>query len=168
MNTSKLLMTSDDNILFSKLNDNTVETTAVSYAGIDLAFFWILRTSMKFEDYFFLTDEIKPYVTVEFVFQNSNWYLDRPDWHKFKTIPAKMCKLEDICKFRECDKMQVKAFNAWDGFSMICPDLDVSDFEILGEPSSMKADKLILQMRKCNPATRLPTEPECAEPAVID
>ena len=61
-------MTSDDNILFSKVNDNTVETTGVSYAAIDLAFFWILRTSMKFEDYFFLTPEIKPYVTVEFLF----------------------------------------------------------------------------------------------------
>ncbi len=105
---------------------------------------------------------------MEFINQNSNWNLDREDWHKFTTIPAKICKLEDFCKFRDCDKLQMKALNSWDGFSPVCPDYEVSDFDILGEPSSMKADKLILQMRKCNPQNRLPSEPKCAKPASID
>ena len=45
MNVSKLLMTSEDNILYALMNDSSAEISAVSYAAIDLAFFWILRTS---------------------------------------------------------------------------------------------------------------------------
>ena len=67
MNCAKLLFTSDDNILFSKLNDSSVETNPVTYKGMQLAFFWVLRTSMGFEDTFVLNDDIKPYVKVEFI-----------------------------------------------------------------------------------------------------
>ena len=49
LNVSKLILSSEDNILFSLSNDDSIETSTVSYASIDLAFYWILRTSMGFE-----------------------------------------------------------------------------------------------------------------------
>ena len=51
---------------------------------------------------------------------------------------------------------------------MVCPDLSANDIDILGEPSSMKADKLIFQLRKCDNRTLSENEPRCEDPDVID
>ena len=77
---------------------------SVRYSEISLALFWILRTSDGSENSLWLTDEIKPYLKIEFVQQNSNWNLEKKDWHKFTTVPAKNCTQEDICKNKECDE----------------------------------------------------------------
>ena len=52
---------------------------------------------------------------------------------------------------------------------MVCPELSANNFDILGEPSSMVASKLIFQIRKCNNDTqKLNNEPECEDPDKID
>ena len=51
---------------------------------------------------------------------------------------------------------------------MICPDLSVGDFDILGEPSSMIAHKLVFQIQKCEDSNRKLGDPKCAEPDEIE
>ena len=70
-----------------------------------------------------LKDQIKPFITIEFLQQISDWNLKREDWHKYKTIPAKQCTESDICKGRPCNDEQIRLFKVWNGMPIICPDI---------------------------------------------
>jgi len=40
---------------------------------------------------------------------------------------ARQCKLEDFCfgkSANECPEEQLRYFRDWDGFSLLCPDID--------------------------------------------
>lgn len=58
-------------------------------------------------------------------------------------------------------------FDAWSFANAICPDMDIKyneRFELKGDPGTMISDKMVFQVRKCNPEI----DKDCASPEEID
>ena len=52
--------------MYAIRHDPSIELQPIMYSEVDMALFWILRTSDDIENPLWLTDEIKPYVKIEF------------------------------------------------------------------------------------------------------
>ena len=69
VNLNKLLFKEEDDINYAMRTDTKIEDVehTVGYNAISLAMFWIMRTSNGVENALWLTDELKPFLTAEFV-----------------------------------------------------------------------------------------------------
>ena len=63
---NKLIFKEEDDIVYAIRHDPAIELQPVMYGDVNMALFWILRTSDDIENPLWLTDEIKPYVKIEF------------------------------------------------------------------------------------------------------
>ena len=65
-NVKKLLLKEEDTIYLAFKQDDRIDKDefSVQYKDIDLTMFWILRTSIGVENPFWLTDQIKPFLTM--------------------------------------------------------------------------------------------------------
>ena len=94
-----------------------------------------------------------------------NWYLPM-DKGRYKTtyFKAKQCTQDDFGNTEE----DIRHFNIWNGFSLICPDFKEGEGLMLeGEPSGMKAKNQMFSIEKCDPNDREGKLP-CKSVEIID
>ena len=86
------------------------------------------------------------------------------DWYKPKdqgrfniiNVPPKQCELADFGSGKDAKAN----FDAWAGFSLICPDYTNFDgFLLEGEPASMISKNMQFVIQKCNPKNRIGQRP---------
>jgi len=86
-------------------------------------------------------------VTFEFRQKSFDYYKkSNKVWYPI-TAKARQCILEDFGRADNAEEM----FNIWDGYSLFCPDIDVSknDFTISGEPMSNVGSNWEFVVNKC-------------------
>ena len=74
-----------------------------------------------------------------------------PDPHKFTKVKARRCTKLDFCKGKPCTEELEEYFDAWKGFSIVCPVLDENfpAFQSLGDPSEMEQKMMVFNVKKC-------------------
>ena len=73
-----------------------------------------------------------------------------PSWQVKTEVAARQCELKDFMKFPDNADVAKEHFEAWNGYSILCPDSD--DFNLLGNSASMVQKYFSLEISKCNPA----------------
>lgn len=110
----------------------------------------------------YLSADTARYVDIKYVHYSKDYNLKPdPSWQVKTEVAARQCELKDFMKFPDNAVVAKEHFEAWKGYSILCPDSD--DFNLLGNSASMLQKYFSLEISKCDPAKR-----SCATDAEIE
>ena len=124
-----------------------VDETPVMFNSTSLVPFVVIRKQIGPQ--FTFNDTLEEYITFSFQYEILNW--DKPvnGGRLNKTsVPTKLCVSSDF----GTDERSVKMFNSWKDFTMLCP--TSTEFELLGDTSSMLKKSISFEVNKCNISDR--------------
>jgi hypothetical protein len=130
LNFKKLILKEDDSIGLQYYSINLDELEPAEYATSDFMTFWILSKSKNGYKPVFLNSidpetnrNVNTMIKIEYLQQDSNWYNTEP--HTYSHTEVQQCTVDDFClhgDVKDCHEENIKAFDAWAGFSLICPE----------------------------------------------
>ena len=134
----KLLKFEDDSLNLEKQGIDLDELDEISYKNSKMFIFYTLRKQKGAMEQNFMDPELQRYIHVNFMQRRDNWFKKVGEGRFEKTeIPARMCTKEDFIKVYNDKKIGELKFKEWNGFYLICPDLDEDqDLYIKGQKSS--------------------------------
>ena len=99
-----------------------------------------------------IVEKLKPYIKIAYRYSDIDWNYDPPNgrFDEFE-FPAKACTVEDFGKH----KQSKETFDAWAGYSMICPDFDAittrpeKTFIMTGSMSSFVINRGMFVIERC-------------------
>ena len=96
---------------------------------------------------------MEEYINFSYKYTITDWSKSLKERYNVTYIPTRKCVFKDF----GLDEKSRRAFDSWYGIPLHCP--SVTDFELLGDPSSEVSKALSFEVTKCKPENRVGKTP---------